>query len=80
MRVVIDDDQLMRRAFGAWFRAAGEFGDIPSGSDSQVEWHNGKQYVVLRNVRGVLKVYRVRLDGMLKGLHRYPPAIEDEAG
>jgi hypothetical protein len=32
--------------------------------------------VVLRNTRGVLKVYRVRNDGILKGLKRWPKEVE----
>jgi hypothetical protein len=36
----------------------------------------GKDYVVLRNIRGVVKVYRVRSDGALKGLRRYPKAFD----
>ena len=31
---------------------------------------------MLRNVNGVLKVYRIRSDGALKGLRRYPKALE----
>jgi hypothetical protein len=38
--------------------------------------HKGKDYVVLRNIRGVVKVYRVRSDGALKGLRRYPKAFD----
>ena len=67
-------DDLMKRAFAAWFRSGGT--DQPSATSSGVESHDGKQYVVLRNTRGVMKVYRVRPDGMLKGLRRYPAAFE----
>lgn len=35
----------------------------------------GKQYVVLRNAGGVLAVYRVRNDGMLKRLKRWPAEL-----
>jgi hypothetical protein len=37
----------------------------------------GKRYVVLRNTKGVLAVYRVRNDGILKGLRRWPAALEE---
>jgi hypothetical protein len=38
--------------------------------------HNGRRYVVLQNVNGVLAVYRVRHDGILKRLRRWPKDIE----
>jgi hypothetical protein len=34
-------------------------------------------YVVLENVNGVLAVYRVRNDGMLRRMRRWPKAIEE---
>ena len=70
-----DEDDLLRRAFAAYFRqpVEGQL-DQPSNS-SGVERHKGKDYVVLRNANGLLKVYRVRKDGMLKGLRRWPGTI-----
>ena len=50
--------------------------DQPASPDSGVERHKGKYYVVLRNVRGILKVYRLRPNGALKGLKRYPKALD----
>ncbi len=40
--------------------------------------HEGKHYVVLnlKNVNGILAVYRVRNTGVLKGLKRWPQEIE----
>jgi hypothetical protein len=38
----------------------------------------GLSYVVLRNARGLLAVYRVRNDGMLKGLKRWPAEIDGQ--
>lgn len=70
-----DVDDLLRRAFAAWFRGGGT--DQPSNS-SDVEKHGGKYYVVLRNANGLLKVYRVRNNGMLKGLRRWPLSISGE--
>jgi hypothetical protein len=66
---------LESRAMAAYFRAGNNV--QPSISDSGVEEHSGKTYVVLRNSLGVLKVYRVRPDGVLKGLKRYPKAIDE---
>ena len=40
--------------------------------------HNGLKYVVLRNTNGVLAVYRIRPNGALKGLKRYPKALLNE--
>lgn len=34
------------------------------------------KYVVLENVSGILAVYRVRNDGKLKGLRRWPAQLE----
>ena len=66
-------DDLTRRAFTAYFRSGGT--DQPSGGPATTT-HGGKQYVVLRNARGLLAVYRVRNDGMLKRLRRWPSALE----
>ena len=77
---IYDDKDLLRRAYAAYFRSpdgSGHFKDQPA-SDSGVEVHNGKYYVVLRNARGVLMVYRLRNDGALKGLRRYPKAFDTE--
>jgi hypothetical protein len=41
---------------------------------------DGKNYVVLRNLVGyTVAVYRVRNDGMLKRLRRWPSELGDEA-
>ena len=42
---------------------------------------NGKQYVVLRSADSILAVYRVRrCDGKLKGMRRWPAAVEQAQG
>lgn len=71
----MDGDDLTRRAFAAYFRTAGPNVDQPA-SSSGYERVNGRGYVVLRNVRGVLAVYRVRTSGALKRLARWPAALE----
>jgi hypothetical protein len=53
----------------AYLRSGGT--DQPA-NDSGVETIDGKDYVVLRNVGGVLAVYRVRTSGALKRLRRWP--------
>ena len=69
------------RAFAAYFRQPHDFMGAawsppqPS-SGSGVEEHKGKQYVVLHNVNGVLAVYRIRNNGYLKQLKKWPAALE----
>jgi len=62
------------RALSAWYRQEGF--QQPS-SDSGLVEHNGKEYVVLRNVTGVLGVFRIRPNGALKRLKRWPAALEE---
>ena len=71
------DGALVQRALAAYFRSArgGEILDQPA-NGSGVEKINGKLFVVLRNVRGILAVYRVKNDNHLKRLKRYPKALE----
>lgn len=76
---IASDDELLRRGLSAYYRtAAKEAGQAaqPSSSESGVREVDGRKYVVLRNVTGILFVYRVRTDGMLKGLKRWPAALE----
>jgi hypothetical protein len=75
----VDDEDLLARAYAAYHRSCKTNGWVyqaPRESLSRVEEHAGKRYVVLRNGGGVLQVYRVRNDGMLKGLkRRWPKAL-----
>jgi hypothetical protein len=71
----VDDEALTRRALAAYFRTGGEYADIPANTSGVVE-HNGKAYVELHNGGGTLAVYRVRNDGYLKRLRRWPKAVE----
>jgi hypothetical protein len=73
-----DNEPLINRAFAAHFRSAareGVMADQPANTSYLAEL-DGKQYVVLENVRGVMRVYRVRNDGILKELRRWPKEIE----
>ena len=67
-------DEITSRAFAAYFRSESGIVDQP-GSESGPEELDGKGYVVLRNVRGILAVYRVRPSGALKRLRRWPAAL-----
>jgi hypothetical protein len=74
-------EEVEARAYAAWFQHCKRHGylpDQPSQAMSGLEEYAGKEYVVLRNVRGVMAVYRVRNDGMLKMLKRWPASIEQE--
>ncbi len=71
-------EELTRRAFAAYFRAADQAGsgvvNQPASSSGPVT-HQGKTYVVLENVNGTLAVYRVRNSGQLKRLRRWPAEV-----
>lgn len=68
-------DELTSRAFAAYFRSEGPNADQPANTSGPIE-HEGKRYVVLRNINGVLAVYRLRPQGLLKRLRRWPAEIE----
>ena len=74
-----DENNLLRRAFAAHFRAAARSIGSPlqPSKDSDVRTVEGKTYVVLRNVNGILGLYRVRNDGMLIGLKRWPKELDE---
>jgi hypothetical protein len=74
------DDDLVRRAMAAYFRHGGDIVDQPSRSDSSPVEFDGKDYVVLVNTYHILAVYRLRNDGMLKGLRRWPAALNRAFG
>ncbi len=63
------DDDLTRRALAAYYRAGGT---AQPANASGVVVHDGRLYVQLVNVNGTLAVYRVRNDGQLKRLKRWP--------
>ena len=69
----VDERDLLRRAYAAYFRK-GNLSAQPSNA-SEVMEHEGKLYVVLHNTGGILEVYRVRNDGVLKSLKRIPPGL-----
>jgi hypothetical protein len=73
MTTNITNSDPTRRAFAAWFRTGGI--DQPGNDSGEVE-HDGKSYVVLRNVNGILAVYRIRPSGMLKRMRRWPAALD----
>lgn len=70
----MDDATLTRRAYAAYFRSGGS--DQPNRA-SGVQDAGGHAYVVLRTGHRMLAVYRVRNDGVLKGLKRWPRELEN---
>jgi len=78
-------NKLSNRALATYFRKhaaegiAAEQVQQPSVTEAE---HNGLQYIVLHNVHGILAVYRVRTvngEQVLKGLKRYPSALNGVA-
>lgn len=65
------------RALAAYYRAEGDNAQIPMGESDLLADDEGKYYVVLRNGSGILAVYRVRNDDMLKRLKRWPSEISE---
>ena len=74
----MDEDDLTRRAFAAYFRYVKAKNIIPDqpADHSGAATAGGKRYIVLRNANRVLAVYRVRNTGMLKRLDRWPKELE----
>jgi hypothetical protein len=70
-----NDSKLMSRAFAAWFRSGGT--DMPAASSSL--WViDGKHYVTLENVNGLLACYRLTNEGQLKRLKRLPKELLED--
>jgi hypothetical protein len=69
------DSDLTRRAMAAWFRTGGT--EQP-GQGSGVAEVDGRTYVVLENVHGVMAVYRYTTTGQLKRLKRWPEELDTD--
>ena len=69
-----ETDSYMRRAIAAYYRSEAH-PQQPSTPLGAVEEHEERLYVVLRKPGAILAVYRIRPDGILKRLRRWPPAI-----
>jgi hypothetical protein len=69
--------RLVSRAFAAYFRKEGvaTAHRYPSRDHSRAESWHGRQYVVLSDGRFVIAVYRVRYDGILRRMKRWPKVI-----
>jgi hypothetical protein len=72
----------LARAMAAWLRGSttGVAPQYPHHAMSMEVTVHGKEYVVLANSAQVLGVYRIRPNGVLKLLKRWPKAVETAAG
>ena len=78
---------LEQRALAAYYRngeksiaANGQGGSIMQPGAVETVEHDGLTYIRLTNIHGILAVYRVRTvngEPVLKGLKRWPQALED---
>ncbi len=69
----MSEKNLVSRAIEAYLRSGSP--DQP-GRGSEERELDGRRYVVLRNVRGVLGVYRLEGDGGLRKLGEWPAELE----
>jgi hypothetical protein len=67
---------LIQRAFVAYLQTDGTAAEQPT-SKSSVETIGNLRYVVLRNERRLLAVYRVRNSGLLRRMRRWPLALSN---
>jgi hypothetical protein len=67
---------LIQRAYSAYLQSDGISTEQPT-SRSGVEVIGDLKYVVLRNERRVLAVYRVRRSGLLRRMRRWPLALNN---
>ena len=75
-RIEQDEEQ---RAYAAYFRfAKGHPVDQLSAALSGMEKLKGRLYVVLRDGSRTLAVYRIKNDGHLHRLKRWPAALDQE--
>ena len=80
----MDDENYMERAFSAYYRYGKKMGyvegqlNIPSMMSHVQQDNKGLYYAVLRNSNNVLAVYRIKNDGYLKRLIRYPKELEED--
>ncbi len=66
------------RAFAAYYRESAREGYLyqqPANTSGEVI-HDGLRYVVLENSNEILAVYRIKPDGLLRRLKRWPKALE----
>jgi len=73
----LDDPAIVRRALAAWYST--DETEAPGHPDPAASHHvrlHGHEYVVLRDGYSLLAVYRLRNDGKLKRLRRWPGELK----
>jgi hypothetical protein len=65
-------DQLLQRAFAAYLKFDGAAAAQPIATCSGVQQLDGLKYVVLANRNRVCAVYRIKNDGSLRRMRRWP--------
>jgi hypothetical protein len=76
-QTIPDETELTARAITAYYNARRKLGgaiDAPANTSGLREI-DGLAYIVLENVNGVLAVFRLRNDGVLKALKRWPEGV-----
>jgi hypothetical protein len=77
---LVNNEALIARAIRAHNIATTREGGMPtqpSDASSSVQEINGTTYVVLRNLQGVLCVYKVKSDGRLARLAELPESLTE---
>lgn len=65
-----NDNDLIRRAKAAWYQTGGT--TEPTGA---IIDRSGRRYILLTHALGTLAVYRVRNDGALRRMRRWPTEV-----
>jgi hypothetical protein len=73
MHGAASNSNLLSRAYAAYFRSGAV--DLPSNRSDEIVF-GGKTYVVLRNVHGILAIYRLLKCGQLRRLRCYPAGLD----
>lgn len=73
MNGAASNTDLLSRAYAAYFRSGAV--DLPSNGSDEIGF-GGKTYVVLRNVHGILAIYRLLKCGQLRRLRCYPAGLD----
>ncbi|MBA2485856.1 MAG: hypothetical protein H0V35_07120 [Nitrospira sp.] len=78
---VFDEREYLGRAFSAYYKGASteDAAIQPGQGASTLETVANRTYVVLRNTHGTLAVYRIRNEGILKRLRKWPKEIDAPA-
>jgi hypothetical protein len=69
--------EVVSRALRSYFKKEGHQAAQPTVRGTHQQEVADKSYVVLRNGSGVLAVFRIRTNGVLKRLRRWPTELED---